>query len=285
MQQLVDNFGKTLSGLEEGLRIEHIATTEMKTCGIDDDPVRVLTDAKLMDFDQIPVKEFERIVGVLERKPIGNGVRMRDAMQTLDGAMFVTDKQPVGSFLEKLRHQRYFLMVSGSEIKGLVTTSDLLKLPVRVYAFMLVTHLEMVMAAAIRIAFRGQPEDACLLVLSTSRRGRVEEKIARFASQRLNPSIVEFTDFCDKRTIVKKSFRLDASFETELKAIEEVRNSVAHAGMYAEDGAALLSFIDRLEQARFWADKVSKLRTTDLRPKPANPMIANRAVGALSVSS
>jgi len=54
------------------------------------------------------------------------------------------------AFVRDADRHKCRLVVSGCEINGLVSLSDLQKLPVRAALFTMVTHLEMVMANFIR---------------------------------------------------------------------------------------------------------------------------------------
>jgi len=116
--------------------------------------------------------------------------------------MLAANSQPVATLLDAFETSRYRLVVKGSEIEGIVTPSDLLKLPVRLYAFMLVTHLELLMTATIRKNFRNRPPDAWMASLSEGRRGRIQEKIQRFSRRKHDPDPIELADFCDKRDVL-----------------------------------------------------------------------------------
>jgi CBS domain-containing protein len=64
----LDSFGVTMRGLEAGLRVQHIAAFDLKTCRVEDSVSEVMADGDLTDFDQIPVRDDGgRVVGVLTR--------------------------------------------------------------------------------------------------------------------------------------------------------------------------------------------------------------------------
>ena len=69
------------------------------------------------------------------------------------------------------------LVVSGSEIVGLVCMADLHKLPVRAALFSVVTALEMAMADCVDNAWQVRPSD-WLDLLSPARRNEVTDRIA-----------------------------------------------------------------------------------------------------------
>ena len=73
-----------------------------------------------------------------------------------------------------------------------------------------------------------------------------------------DPDPIEMTDFCDKRDIVKKRFRLGNGFEGDLKQVEDLRNTLAHSGDYGEI-KALEAFLVRLKLAEKWVSELGKM--------------------------
>ena len=138
MRRLQADFDRTFKAPEEGLQVQHIAEPELKTCYLEDSAAGILSDPALSVYDQFPVRNDRGIVGVLQRCPNSipvAEVRVDEVMLPLDSSMLVADSQPVASLLNVLMPARYRLVVQGDDINGIVTSSDLLKLPVRLYAF------------------------------------------------------------------------------------------------------------------------------------------------------
>ena len=105
------------------------------------------------------------------------------------------------SFVRTADASPYRLVVRETEISGIVTRSDLLKLPVRVLAFAMITHLERVLAEVILEAC-GPNNELWMKYLNQTRRDRISEKQAKLKSGGIDPLLlVELTDFCDKRDI------------------------------------------------------------------------------------
>jgi hypothetical protein len=250
-----DILRATMTGLESGLRVLHIAATPLQVRESSDSAAEVLRDPSLRDYDRIPVTENGRIVGVLERSP---GVRdgcCGKHMRRLDDSILISAEEPLTKLLPLLQHSPYRLVLRGPEIQGIVTRSDIAKLPVRVLVFTLITQLEMVMADLIRK--RCPSHKQWLLLLSPGRREKLTEKEQKSKEENLNLPLLELTDFCDKRTIVKKLLKLPNDFEEALVDIEKLRNTLAHAGDYAQDAERLRDFLDRLRLAQKWIDELS----------------------------
>jgi hypothetical protein len=121
------------------------------------------------------------------------------------------------------------LVVSGARIVGLVSLSDLQRLPVRAALFALITGFEMAMADSIRKVHSSDGD--WLKFLGKSRQQKIEGEKAK---SKVDDSYVDsllFTQFCDKREIVKQQFpeeRRDPLGEALIR-IEGLRNNVAHA--------------------------------------------------------
>lgn len=261
MRNLSADFDLTFNALEDGLQVEHIAEFDLKTCPPSSSVAAILEDPALEAFDQFPVRDGQCIVGVLCRHHVRNGrtdgASVEDVMSPLSSAMLTAKSQPVVTLLDAFGDSRYRLVVKGSEIAGIVTPSDLLKLPVRLYAFMLVTHLELLMAASIRQRFRNQPADAWMSQLSEGRRNKLQQKIAEFTKDRLDPDPLELTEFCDKRDLVKRWQKSKRQFVRDLEAIERLRNSVAHGGNYLGNQNEMDEFLTQIRLARHHIEQLS----------------------------
>lgn len=245
----------TMRGIEAGLRVEHIATFSLEACAPDDVADAVLDRARTSTFDQFPVRDGERIIGVLERTELRDGKSVRERMRPLADGMLVSAGDSLGTLLPLMSAMRYQIVVQHAKVAGLVTRSDLLKLPVRLYAFTMITHLELLMTDLIDADFSGT--DAWMAHLGKSRRERVADKVNAIGAARLDPPSLEFTDFCDKRDILRKHRELGDRFDKDLKEVEKLRNSIAHAADYAGTVEDLNRFIDRLHLVEVWTARLA----------------------------
>ncbi|HET7035954.1 MAG TPA: hypothetical protein VFI42_09770 [Thermomicrobiaceae bacterium] len=241
----LDIFQQTLEGLEQGLSVRHIASFDLKCCSIDDQVAAVCDDRRFRNFDQAPVERDGRIVGVLEFSNRGKSGTVVEHMRPLDDSMLVSAAEPLASYVRHAGDSDYRLVLQGISIRGIVTRTDLLKLPVRLFIFGLVTHLEAVMSRIIR---RYYPEpELWLPFLTDDRQERVLEKV-----QKRDKPLLELAEFCDKRTIVHQHFNLSNKFESDLKHVEKLRNTVAHGSSYAETEEELQAFVEYVRVAERW---------------------------------
>jgi hypothetical protein len=141
---MVNDFKKhTLSGLDEGLRVRHIANFPLIKCRADEDIEEAFRRPEYKDFDQLPITEGSRIIGIAGR--FNPKVR-----RPLDDSVLVAADNRLSHFIHTVHEQSYRLVVDGTAITGIVTWSDLLKVPVTVLAFSLIAQLELAMNCRIK---------------------------------------------------------------------------------------------------------------------------------------
>lgn len=259
MTPVADSFDLTMLGLEAGLRVQHIAAFDLQTCSINDAAAVVLANRSLADFDQIPVRDNDGlVVGILRRatEPIVGNVS--DVMQQLDESLLVSAEAPLMSFIRLAGSAPYKLVLNENGIKGIVTRSDLLKLPVRLLAFAFVTHLETIMAGTIRTKYPFGNE-SWLELLLPARQQKVASKGKSLRGARIELDLLELTDFCDKRDIVRKMFGFGEEFIDEAKEIEGLRNQIAHAATFISNGGDAREFALKLQKAEKWMSKLQEL--------------------------
>ena len=131
-----------------------------------------------------------------------------------------------------------------------MTRSDLLKLPVRIFIFTLITHLEALMADVIKALCA--EDSGWLQYLSEGRREKANCKYNELKRSRLDLSLLECTDYCDKRRIIRKLCGFTTAFETEVESIEKLRDSVAHAGNYLDSEESLHDLVRNIDRAEYW---------------------------------
>jgi hypothetical protein len=250
-----DILGITLAGLEAGFKVSHIAAFDLEVCAPDANVGSVLNDPRLMDFDHIPVREGTRIVGMLERVALNGEGIVRDRMHRLDGEMLVSAEEPLPKFLPTLAESKYRLVVQGTKIQGIVTLSDVAKLPVRLLAFTLVAHLEAVMTRVIRA--KCPNDDERWLALLGEQRERVEKRLEGRRKQNIHLlSPIEVAYLSEKISVVGKLLRLK-NLEDDRKSITDFRNSLAHDGDIVKECKGVEGLLGRLGLVRGWIERLN----------------------------
>jgi hypothetical protein len=120
--------------------------------------------------------------------------------------------------------------VDGDGIAGLVTLSDLQKLPARAALFGLVTNLELVMIDAIEALF---PNDIWIERLNPDDRREFEENIKRAKDRDTFTRAIDYTQLRWKYFILRRKCELG---EWKIfQPINDLRNGLAHAKPYIVD--------------------------------------------------
>ena len=234
-QQKPDTLRQS-EGFEElhgGLLVERIKVPreQLTTCRNDD----ALSEVAARGFDYLPVEDAEdQFVGLLKTKDLGTATGMvEERMSPLSEADLIAADATILDLLRRVR-RRPLLVVGSGGIDGLVAWTDLQKLPVRTALFALVTGFELTMYEAIKSEFGDG--DGWLDDLQENRREKAKDRFKERQKKDSHVDLLLCTQFCDKRRILIESFELSGSrtqLEKRLKAIEDVRDSVAHANNYA----------------------------------------------------
>jgi hypothetical protein len=181
-----------------------------------------------------------------------------DEMMPLDERCLISSDVGILTFIEQADERPARLVVRGTRIDGIVTLSDLQKLPIRPALFLFITHLELLMSETIRLHFQGS--DAWLEALTAKRQKKVTDKWRRLNSENLAIDLISASDFCDKRVVLLGLGNLPHSrrkSEKQLKAIENLRDSLAHSSDFALSQESALNTVKVSKMARKWIDHLA----------------------------
>ena len=281
-----DDPADVMRSFENSLPVRLIATPreQFKTCTADENLTSVVERNRADSLDFLPVTEpvsgkdiqSDRIIGVIELIPFQGAAPapadlVSDHMRPLSEDNLIGADAGILTFIRSADRQPFRLVVSGLEINGLVSLSDLQRLPVRAALFAMVTHLEITMAHAIRREFNHSEEWIGRLL--EARRSKIYEEIAEVKSQDVFVDTLLFTQFIDKVTIIMKSPAFqwnNTPFESELRRVQKLRDSLAHANNYAATRGAAIHVCEIVRLTDQW---ISRLATWPTRL--ADPMKDN----------
>lgn len=263
---LGDNSIAVVEAMERAVTVDLIATFEPKLVGCEssDKLEDLVSSPTHQAFDYLPVRQPDgRIVGLLPLHEFRNGPTRHTgetafaSMQPLDQSILIASGTGVLAYIEEADQHPCRLVMRGTRIAGIVTISDLQKLPVRPALFLLVTHLELLMAAVIRQHFRDVADEKWLIHLGQQRRRCVEARWQELQAKNLAIDQINATEFSDKRRVLLKSGLLKCSrtrAEKEFGAIEQLRNNLAHASDYALTLDTGQEAITTIKCARKWIE-------------------------------
>ena len=161
---------------------------------------------------------------------------IEDDFQPLSEAILVGADASIFEFIKTADRQPSSLVVSGNEISGLISISDLQQLPVRAALFALITSLEMAMALAMDIHW-GSDADAWLSHLPDDQQKLLRKDARRAEKNDTFVSISVLTKFSHKICAILKlpQFEHEACAWSEVfDDLRKLRNCLAHADRYAD---------------------------------------------------
>lgn len=258
-----------MAALQGRLSVALIATPRDALCTCDvDEPLSAVMARNSEPFDFFPVTrttpaEDQRIVGLLDLVPYLHGKPaegiVRDQLIPLSEEYLIGADAGILDFVRNADSHRCRLVLSGSQVSGLVNLSDLQKLPVRAALFAMVTQLEMTMAEAIGREFRGS--DGWKQRLSCDRLEKVTQQRERVKADDNLVDELLFTQFGDKVTIIRKSEGFVGSksrFCAEMADAQRLRDDLAHANEYAATRQAAIRVCEAVRRVESWIDQLSR---------------------------
>lgn len=230
--------GDVFTVLHSGLTVDLISTPAglLATCS-QDEAVSDVVERNPDDFDFIPVvDENRRFIGMFN----ASAQRGRRTLATVSQCFVpLSEKYLIGAdasildFVLDADQRPCRLVISGAKIVGLVSLSDLQRLPARAALFALITGFEITMTDFIK---KNYPEEATWLqLLGSKRRQKIRDEISKVRADDGYVESLLFTQFCDKNRIVTLHLPEDRreDIEVKLNRVEKLRNSIAHANEYA----------------------------------------------------
>jgi hypothetical protein len=217
----------------------------------------------LAEYDHIPIEGKSGIAKILERdSPKSKSGKSKP----LDEGILVSADAPLATFIHAVRNQPYRLVVDGTQIKGIVTRSDLLKVPVLLLGYSLLAQLELLANRAIEIKFKGSDDwltelkrlEAQHVEKEDRHAKRIEGRKKKAESENLSLPLVELADLVDKLRVIQDFLSSEGEFKTELKEVVEFRNVVDHVRPLVPSRDGLEQFVQRLETVVGWITAIEQ---------------------------
>lgn len=273
-----DLFQRTLGQLASGLTADLIAETELQKFEVSQSVSIVRDVMRKHDFSQAPATRAGEVVGVVDINRKFTGETVEGWMTPLSVSTVISSHTSLREVIRLLAQSenRYRLLIGTNGIAGMVTRSDLDKLPVRLLLFSYVTHLESVLAEVIGKRASGDDWlelldewDSSLGELATGQGSSavgtkainaLRGQQAKYASDDIVPSLIEVTTFPQKWIVVCKLLNLGEPFATDMARVQkDLRNKVAHtkslvaSDVHLQDLNGLLSLCDH------WIEDLTRL--------------------------
>ncbi len=195
------------------------------------------------DFDQIPLTGNEnlRVESIFVR---GQGV------VPLHAGMFMAADSPLLAFVETADRQSFRLLIDDGEIVGLVTLSDLQRLPVYSLLFGLVIAVEALLVECIRRYCCHDP-DAWLSSVTAKRRETIDSYFNRSRANNVAIDRLSCASFTDEiaAALGLGLLKSDDPNHQKLRALVALRDDVCHAKEFAGTPELALKVPQRVRDA------------------------------------
>ncbi len=196
-----------------------------------------------LDFDQIPLTNVEsrRVESIFVR---GSGV------VPLHSNMFMAADSSLMAFVETADQQNFRLLIDAGEIVGLVTLSDLQRLPVYSLLFGLVIAVEALLVEWIRRCCRDDP-DAWIRALSARRQEIIESYYARSQASNVAIDRLSCASLGDEIAAAIGLGLLNAgdANHQRLQELVTLRDDICHAKEFASTPELALKVPQRVRDA------------------------------------
>lgn len=149
-----------------------------------------------------------------------------------------------------MHEQPYRLVVEQTRITGIVTWSDLLKVPVIVLAFSLIAELELAMNRRI---LKQYANDTWVGLLDKDEQKRIRGRQKALEHDNLALPTIELADLWHKAKLLRGMLGAGRDFDAELAKVVKLRNDVDHVKDIVRTEAELKGFVEHLETAEAWA--------------------------------
>ena len=178
-------------------------------------------EPELEPFDYVPVTVGDEIVGL--------GDRLSGGLRDLSEAMLLSSDSGLLSYVEIADRQQFAFLVEHNRIAGLVTLSDIQKLPVYCVVFALLMSVEMLLMEWIRRECRMEP-DRWLSQLDDESRRRIEKHWKRAQQRNVALDRLSCASFADELNAARRLRLFSAKPDAidTLERLKDLRNLICH---------------------------------------------------------
>lgn len=249
----------TLERIERSMPVRLIATFDNLITAIPDEPsIDALDKAEKHRFDYLPVCRSINgpVIGIVstDRLKDRNGhLKVDQVFEPIGPDDLISSDTSLLQFVWSADQQPRRLVLEGTEIRGIVTLSDIQKLPVRISLFSLFIHFELLLTEHLRQSLRNKNP---LEFVASKRREKVDEKWKALIADNLEHDIFSAMDICDKRDVAAKLEILGKpanSIASSISNIERfLRNPIAHGADYAGSKKAAYRTVLAARETQEW---------------------------------
>ncbi|WP_144054894.1 hypothetical protein [Rhodopirellula europaea] len=235
------NALETLHAAEAHFPVSLISTesSKLQCCKVDETAAQAVARPLAGDFDHLPVKTEDGIIGLFSRKRKYIRQTVGDVMTPLNEKILMSADAGMIHFLEEADRRPFVFLVKGDCISGAVTLSDIQKVAARPPIFLRLTLFEILLTNWIRERV-GEDEKAWLKHVSKkankdineqyTKRKKAGDDVDKLSLATLKPKI--------DAALRMGAFRNVSNSQNSLNQLRVFRNQVAHADEFGADQVA-----------------------------------------------
>jgi CBS domain-containing protein len=225
------------------------------------------------NFDVVGVRRDGQVWGFVER-PLTDTSPCGIAATPFEVPAVLPDSAPLSAAVSALAVAPRAFVTAFGRVAGIVTRADMLKPPVRMWLFGMVTLIELRYA---RLIEQFCPDESWRQYLSEGRLKKAEELLAERRRRHQDLTLLDCLQLSDKGQIVARDERIRrltifpsrTRAEEAVKMLEGLRNNLAHAqDIVSCDWDAIVRLSDHLDRA-LKGDGAQPLAVPDGTDRPA----------------
>jgi hypothetical protein len=252
-----------LASLERSAPVRLMATMKDVVVALADEPVaQAVRRADAQRFDFLPVREHRDgpIIGLFRRRDVQSpdAQQVSNVMQPLTGDILIGADAPLLDFVYAADTHPCRLVIDRRGIEGLVTLSDIQRLPVRTVLFGLFIHLEILLTDELRKQLGSDALPFGMLPSDRAKGAAKRWKKAEEADMDRDP--FNALHFTDKRMLSVKCCLLGLEadlIEDQLRRIEgDLRTPLAHGKDFAMTEQSALKVVRASQLLRDWIGRI-----------------------------
>ena len=225
--------------LGDGIRARHIQVdmARAKTYDLYAKAGNVLASMKDGRYEYVPVTSKGRVVGYIGRAQLTRiepDLPIRNVTRSLAGGAIVAADTPIHEVMDYIAKQRIVFVLDGRTITGFVTVWDFNKQPARMYYYLVLAGLEIVLADLVRWRY-GRNQSNLLAHLGSRDSEEVMDRVQRDGPA-ASGDLVSYLNFKHLLRIFEKDASLrrevgkfdPGTWRARTKPLGELRNEVMH---------------------------------------------------------
>jgi hypothetical protein len=256
-----------LTHLEESTPVRLMATMgELAVTYKEELVTQAVKRAEEGRYDYLPVRSMPAgpIIGLFRRSDAEEkgSVPVACVMQPLSGANLIGANAPLLDFVYTADTSPCRLVLDRSEIRGVVTVSDIQRLPVRTVLFSQFIHLELLLTENLRTKFGGAED--ILQLIPEPRRSHAMRRWKRSVTANMDHDPFNVLMFTDKKLLasyVEEFAPVREKMKADFTAItRNLRNPIAHGDEFALTVETALAVVVAARHLRKWIEYLSNVR-------------------------